>query len=169
MSIGKYTRHLFEPREFSFMRKRRNFIYLLVAALSGCTALRNGDEEEGTGAAEKEERTETPTGTSTKKRNTESPPLTDSSLEDLKVRNRQKESITGSIVIETSDSRKQFNFELEEFDQTSWEDVPIMQNQATVVTEIGDRQKEHDWFGSRETSLVITIREDKIEYQRTIS
>ena len=148
---------------------RRKFTCLLVAALSGCTALRSEGEEGKAGTAEKDERTETPTGTPNRKRNTESPPPTDSSLEDLKVRNRRNESITGSIVIEISDSEEQFNFELEGLDQTSWEDVPIMQNQATVVTEIGDRRKEHVWSGSREASLIVTIREDEIEYQRIIS
>ena len=151
------------------MRNRRKFTYLLVAALSGCTALRSEGEKGRAGTAEKDERTGTPTGTPTGKRNTESPPPTDSSIEDLKVRNRQNESTTGSIVIEISDSEEQFNFELEGFDQTSWEDVPVMRNQATVVTEIGDRRKEHDWSGSREAGLIVTIREDEIEYQRIIS
>ena len=151
------------------MRSRRDFTYLLVAALSGCTALRNEGEEERAETAEKDRRTGTPTGTSTGERNTEPPPPTDSSLEDLTVRNRQSKPATGSIVIETSDNGKQFNFELEGSNRTSWEDVPIMQNQATVVTEIGDRRKEHDWYGSREASLIVTIREDEIEYQRIIS
>ena len=148
---------------------RRKFAYLLVAALSGCTALRSEGEKGRAGTAEKDERTGTPTGTPTGKRNTESPPPTDSSLEDLKVRNRQSESIAGSIVIEISDSEERFSFELEGFDQTSWSDVPVMQNQATVVTEIGDRRKKNDWSGSREASLIVTIREDEIEYQRIIS
>ena len=151
------------------MRNRRKFSYLLVAALSGCTALRNEGEGERAETAEKDRRTGTPTGTSTGERNTEPPPPTDSSLEDLTVRNRQSKSTTGSIVIEISDSEEQFNFELEGFDQTSWEDVPVMRNQATVVTEIGDRRKEHDWSGSREAGLIVTIREDEIEYQRIIS
>ena len=108
-------------------------------------------------------------GTPTGGRNTESPPPTDSSLEDLTVRNRQEESITGSIVVRTSDDEKQFNFELEGFDRTSWEEVSIMRNRATVVTEIGDQRKEYDWSGSREASLVVTIRENEIEYRRIIS
>jgi hypothetical protein len=151
------------------VRNRRKFTYLLITALSGCTALRSEGEKGRAGTAEKDERTETPMGTPIRKRNTESPPPTDSSLEDLKVRNRQNESIAGSIVIEISDSEEQFSFELEGFDQTSWSDVPVMQNQATVVTEIGDRRKKNDWSGSREAGLVITIREDEIEYQRIIS
>jgi len=44
-----------------------------------------------------------------------------------------------------------------------------MRNRATVVTEIGDRRKEHDWSGSREAGLVVTIRETEIEYRRIIS
>lgn len=152
------------------MRNRRNFIYLSVAVISGCTALRSGENEERAGTTKKEEeQTETPTGTPTGGRNTESPPPTDGSLEDLTVRSRQEESITGSIVVETSDDENQFNFELEGFGQTSWEEVSIMQNRATVVTEVGDRRKEHNWSGSREDSLVVTIRKDEIEYQRMIS
>ena len=152
------------------MRSRRNFICLSVATVSGCTALRNEENGERSEARKKEEeRTETPTRTPTGERNTESPPPTDSSLEDLTVRSRQEESITGSIVVETNDDEKQFNFELEGSDQTSWEEVSIMRNQATVITEIGDRRKEHNWPGSREDSLVVTIRKDEIEYRMMIS
>lgn len=151
------------------MRHRRNFICLLVSSISGCTALQNDEDEESAGATEEEERTETPTRMPTGGQDTESPPPTDSSLEDLTVRSRQEESITGSIVVETSDDEKQFNFELEGFDRTSWEEVSIMRNRATVVTEIGDRRKEHDWSGSREAGLVVTIREGEIEYRRIIS
>ena len=152
------------------MRNRRNFICLSVAAISGCTALQNDEDEGSAGATEKEEeRTETPTRAPIKGQNTGSPPPTDSSLEDLTVRSRQEGSITGSIVVETSDDEKRFNFELEGFDRTSWEEVSIMRNRATIVTEIGNRRKEHDWSGSREASLVVTIREGEIEYRRIIS
>ena len=85
------------------------------------------------------------------------------------VRSRQEGSITGSIVVRTSDDEKQFNFELEGFDRMSWEEASIMRNRATVVTKISDRRKKHDWSGSREASLVVTIHEGEIEYQRIIS
>lgn len=154
------------------MAKRRGFLGLSLAALAGCTTTQISGNS---GRENNESATNTPTDTSetptegsetpTEEPETETPPpVAGKSAEDISLENEQDKRVEGVINVETGENERQLEFDLPVGQDTSWEEVPLMEESATITTETGSLRGEYDWPGSQEKSLFIAIRDDEIEY-----
>lgn len=154
------------------MAKRREFLGLSLVALAGCTTTQISDNS---GEENNESATNTPTDTSeTPTEGSETPtegpetktppPVAGKSAEDISLENEQDERIEGIINVETSEDERQLKFDLPVGQDKEWEEIPLMEEPATITTETGSLRGEYDWSGSEEKSLFITVRNDEIEY-----
>lgn len=148
------------------MAKRREVIGVITLALGGC-ATRPGDD----GAeADTDPGNNTATPTPTEVGETRTPPPTDTeALEDLAINNRRAELVTGTITIDTNDESEILEFELKNQEDKVWEQVPVLRSDAEIIIEINGESETYEWAGSRESSLVITLEEEEIRFERMIS